>query len=132
MPFSLCNGRFPSLILLGTIFFGTGGLTTALLITGLIALGGRGVHGGLVAFEPDGFEGGEQRLDPGAAPFRRPRNQVIVRSLLDRTLFVAGGLWLWRLRQVCSSGCAAIWDGAGGVCYCIWRIFKPARAPVGG
>ena len=100
-----CNGRFPSLILLGTIFFGTGGLTGALLITGLIALGAGASMAASWLLNRTGLKGESSALILELPPFRRPRvGQVIVRSLLDRTLFVAGravavaapaGLLLW-------------------------------------
>ena len=100
-----CNGRFPSLILLGTIFFGTGGLTGALLITGLIALGAGASMAASWLLNRTVLKGESSALILELPPFGRPRvGQVIVRSLLDRTLFVAGravavaapaGLLLW-------------------------------------
>lgn len=89
--FMPCNGRFPSLILLGTIFFGAGGLTGALLITGLIALGAGAAMGASWFLSRTVLRGEASALVLELPPFRKPRvGQVIVRSLLDRTLFVAG------------------------------------------
>ena len=100
-----CNGRFPSLILLGTIFFGAGGLTGALLVTGLIALGAGASMAASWLLNRTVLRGESSALILEMPPFRKPRiGQVIVRSLLDRTLFVAGravavaapaGLLLW-------------------------------------
>ncbi len=106
--FMPCNGRFPSLILLGTIFFGCnagGGLFSALLITGLIALGTAATMGTSWFLSRTILKGETSALILEMPPFRKPRvGQIIVRSLLDRTLFVAGravmvaapaGLLLW-------------------------------------
>ncbi len=100
-----CNGRFPSLILLGTIFFGAGGFTGALLVTGLIALGAGASMAASWLLNRTVLRGESSALILEMPPFRKPRiGQVIVRSLLDRTLFVAGravavaapaGLLLW-------------------------------------
>ena len=106
--FMPCNGRFPSLILLGTIFFGHnagGGLFSALLITALIALGTAATMGTSWFLSRTILKGETSALILEMPPFRKPRvGQIIVRSLLDRTLFVAGravmvaapaGLLLW-------------------------------------
>ncbi len=84
-----CNGRFPSLILLGSLFFPKAG--AALLVAACVALGAAGAMAvsGLLSATV-------LRTAPSAflmelPPFRRPRlGQILVRSMLDRTLFVAG------------------------------------------
>ncbi len=92
-----CNGRFPTLIAIITMFFvGTGPgpgrtLLSALLLTGVILLGvvmtfwvSRLLSGTLLKGVPSSFI-----LE--LPPYRRPRiGAVIVRSVLDRTLFVLG------------------------------------------
>ena len=111
-----CNGRFPTLIALITMFFvGIGGgigrsLTAALLLMALIVLGvfmtfwiSRLLSGTLLKGVPSSFV-----LE--LPPYRRPRiGQVIVRSILDRTLFVLGravvvaapaGLVIWLFANV--------------------------------
>ena len=92
-----CNGRFPTLIAIITMFFvgtqaGPGSsLLCALLLTGVILLGvvmtfwvSRLLSGTLLRGVPSSFT-----LE--LPPYRRPRiGRVIVRSILDRTLFVLG------------------------------------------
>lgn len=111
-----CNGRFPTLIALITMFFiGTGGglrrsLAAAVILTGVILLGvfmtfwiSRLLSGTLLKGVPSSFT-----LE--LPPYRKPRiGQVIVRSVLDRTLFVLGraamvaapaGLVIWLFANV--------------------------------
>lgn len=113
--FMPCNGRFPCLILMGSLFFGMGsGLTGAALITGLIALGTLSTMAVSWGMSRTVLRGASSAMVLELPPFRKPRvGQVIVRSLLDRTLYVAGravcvaapaGLILW----ICG---AVSWDG---------------------
>ncbi len=110
-----CNGRFPTLIALLTIFFiGSGGwhttLVSATLLTAIILLGilitfavTRILSVTLLKGQPSSFV-----LE--LPPYRRPQvGRVIVRSLLDRTIFVLGraaavaapaGLLLWLLANI--------------------------------
>lgn len=103
-----CNGRFPLLIALLTMFFSGGGtlLPAALLLCALVLavsmtlLASRLLSGTLLRGEASSFA-----LE--LPPYRLPRvGQVLVRSLLDRTLFVLGravtvaapaGLLIWLL-----------------------------------
>lgn len=109
--FSICNGRFPTLIALATIFTGTmvarayssmlatlvvvgiiiTGILTALLISCLLSRTLlRGVPSFFVLELP---------------PFRKPQlGQIIIRSLLDRTLFV-----LWRAVVIAAPAGAVTW-----------------------
>lgn len=111
-----CNGRFPTLIAIITMFFAgaAGGafrsVVSTLLLTGVIVLGvamtlfiskllSRTILKGL----PSSFH-----LE--LPPYRRPQvGKVIVRSILDRTLFVLGraavvaapaGLVIWALANI--------------------------------
>ena len=111
-----CNGRFPTLIALSTIFFvgGGGGLTTsagaAAMLLGVLVLGvgmtllvSRLLSATVLRGLPSSFA-----LE--LPPYRRPRvGQVVVRSVLDRTLFVLGravavaapaGLVIWLCANV--------------------------------
>jgi ferrous iron transport protein B len=130
-----CNGRFPTLIALLSMFFiGTSegafsGMLSALLLTGLILLGigmtflvTRLLSATLLKGIPSSFT-----LE--LPPYRRPQiGRVLVRSLLDRTLFVLGraasiaapaGLLLWLLANLTVDGssllshCAAFLDPFG-------------------
>ena len=110
-----CNGRFPTLITLLTLFFiGSVGwhtsLLSALLLTAVILFGiamtfavTRLLSATLLRGEPSSFT-----LE--MPPYRRPQvGRIIVRSLCDRTLFVLGraaavaapaGLILWLLANI--------------------------------
>ena len=119
-----CNGRFPTLIAIITMFFvgGSGGirqsLTAALLLTGTILLGvymtfltSRLLSGTLLKGVPSSFT-----LE--LPPYRIPRaGQVLVRSVLDRTLFVLGraaavaapaGLVIWLFANVHVGGASIL------------------------
>lgn len=83
-----CNGRFPTLILLGSLFFPDAG--TALVVAFCVALGvvGAMVMTGLL--NKTVLRGQDSTFIMELPPFRRPRlGQILVRSLLDRSLFVA-------------------------------------------
>lgn len=115
-----CNGRFPAMISLLTIFFagmrqdGLSALCSALLLTGLLVLGiaatllvSRLLSCTLLKGTPSSFT-----LE--LPPYRRPQvGRVIVRSLFDRTLFVLGravivaipaGLVIWCLANLSLDG----------------------------
>ena len=84
-----CNGRFPTLILLGGIFFPDAG--AALIVAGCVMLGVLGAMGtsGLLSQTVLRHESSTFIME--LPPFRRPRfTQIIFRSLIDRTLKVAG------------------------------------------
>ncbi len=84
-----CNGRFPTLILLGGLFFsGTG---AALVVASCVALGVTGAMVSSGALNRTVFRRESSTFVMEMPPFRHPRlGQILVRSLLDRTLFVAG------------------------------------------
>ncbi len=84
-----CNGRFPTLILLGSLFFPGAG--AALIVAGCVMLGVLGAMGtsGLLSRTVLRHESSMFLME--LPPFRRPRfGQIMIRSLLDRTLKVAG------------------------------------------
>jgi len=84
-----CNGRFPTLILLGTLFFPEAG--AALVVAACVALGVAGAMAvsGVLNKTVLRSEGSTFLME--MPPFRRPRlGKIIVRSLLDRTLYIAG------------------------------------------
>lgn len=130
-----CNGRFPILIALSTMFFvGTArgwraSLLAALGVTGLVVLGvwmtlvvTRLLSGTILRGQPSSFT-----LE--LPPYRRPQlGRVLVRSVLDRTLFVLGraalvaapaGLILWALAH------------AGGVLPALARLLQPVGGAMG-
>lgn len=130
-----CNGRFPTLIALITLFFvGTSGglgesVLSALFLTGIILLGilmtfwvSRLLSATVLKGQPSSFT-----LE--LPPYRRPQiGQVLVRSVLDRTLFVLGravtvaapaGLVIWLMANLTINGqtllaiCAGFLDPFG-------------------
>ena len=92
-----CNGRFPTLISIITMFFvaGTTGIvstvTSAILLTGLILLG---IFMTLLAsriFSDTVLKGIPSSFTLELPPYRRPQvGKVLIRSVFDRTLFVLG------------------------------------------
>ncbi|MBR2406030.1 MAG: ferrous iron transport protein B [Clostridia bacterium] len=107
-----CNGRFPTLIALLTIFFvGSGNsLLSAVLLTAVILLGVLLTFGVTRFLSGTILKGVPSSFTLELPPYRRPQiGRVIVRSLLDRTLFVLGraaavaapaGLLLWILANI--------------------------------
>lgn len=102
-----CNGRFPTLILLGSLFFpGAGGAFLAALCVILGVLGAMGTSG-LLSKTVLRHEQSVFLME--IPPFRKPRiGQILVRSLLDRTLHVA-----LRALKVAAPAGAVLWVLAG-------------------
>ena len=100
-----CNGRFPTLILLGSLFFPQAGaamIVAVCVMAGVLtAMGTSGILSRTVLRHESSTFLMEM------PPLRRPRiGQILIRSLLDRTLFVAAralavaapaGIILWML-----------------------------------
>ena len=89
--FTPCNGRFPTLIALTGIFFASGGLGQAAVMTGLI-LFSAGVTLAVTKLLSVTLLRGEPSPFVLELPSWRPprASQVLLRSLLDRTLSVLG------------------------------------------
>lgn len=118
-----CNGRFPMIITIISVFFvsasGLGGsVISAAMLTGVIILGvamtflmSRLLSATVLRGEPSSFT-----LE--LPPYRMPQfGKVIVRSLLDRTIFVLGraaavaapaGLIIWLLANINVDGAALL------------------------
>ena len=106
-----CNGKFPFIITLSAVFFTgaaggfAGSLMSAAAVTAVILLGvfmtfaaSRVLSATILRGQPSGFT-----LE--LPPYRKPQfGKVIVRSLLDRTLFVLG-----RAAAVAAPAGAVIW-----------------------
>ncbi len=115
-----CNGRFPTLIAIITMFFtgtqaGPGrSALSALLLTGVILLGVALTFWMSRLLSHTVLKGVPSSFTLELPPYRRPRiGQVIVRSVLDRTLFVLGraaavaapaGLVIWLCANVTVGG----------------------------
>ena len=84
-----CNGRFPTLILLGTLFFPEAG--AALVVAACVVLGMAGAMTVSGVLSKGVLRSKDSTFLMEMPPFRRPRlGKILVRSLLDRTLFIAG------------------------------------------
>lgn len=128
-----CNGRFPALIALMTMFFSLSGstLTAALLLTAALVLCVGLTFGATWLLSVTVLRGKPSAFALELPPYRAPQvGQVLVRSVFDRTLFVLGraaavaapaGMVLWALANVHSGGvslltrCAAALDPLGRV-----------------
>lgn len=126
-----CNGRFPALIALMTMFFSLSGstLTAALLLTAALVLCVGLTFGATWLLSVTVLRGKPSAFALELPPYRAPQvGQVLVRSVFDRTLFVLGraaavaapaGMVLWALANVHPGGvslltrCAAALDPLG-------------------
>ena len=126
-----CNGRFPALIALMTMFFSLSGstLTAALLLTAALMLCVGLTFGATWLLSVTVLRGKPSAFALELPPYRAPQvGQVLVRSVFDRTLFVLGraaavaapaGMALWTLANVHPGGvslltrCAAALDPLG-------------------
>ncbi len=127
-----CNGRFPTLIAILTMFFiGTeagilSSLWSALLLTAVIVLGVAITFAVTKVLSKTLLKGIPSSFTLELPPYRRPQiGKVIVRSIFDRTLFVLGravvvaapaGLVIWLMANITVgdasilSHCAAFLD----------------------
>lgn len=115
-----CNGRFPTLISIITMFFigSTSGLgaslLSTLLLTSVILLGVLMTFAVSFALSKTILKGVPSSFTLELPPYRRPQVvQVIVRSIFDRTLFVLGraaavaapaGLLIWCMANLTVGG----------------------------
>lgn len=109
--FSICNGRFPTLIALATIFMGTlvaraySSMLATLVVVAIIMMGI--LTSLLVSFilSRTLLRGVSSFFVLELPPFRKPQlGQILIRSLLDRTLFV-----LWRAVVIAAPAGALTW-----------------------
>ena len=112
-----CNGRFPTLIVLGSLFFPEGG--AALVVAACVALGAVGAMAASGVLNRTVLRSKPSTFLMEMPPFRCPRlGKIFLRSLLDRTLFVAGraltvaapaGVILWILSNTSLLSGIAAW-----------------------
>lgn len=111
-----CNGRFPTLIAVGTIFIGgtVGGtfrsLASTLALTGIVLLGILMTLLVSKILSKTILKGMPSSFTLELPPYRKPQvGRILVRSILDRTLFVLGravaiaapaGLVIWLMANV--------------------------------
>ena len=114
-----CNGRFPSLIAMISMFFVVGqglcsSLLSALILTGVILLSVAMTFLSSRFLSHTVLKGQPSSFAMELPPYRRPQiGKVIVRSIFDRTLFVLGravavaapaGLFIWLLANLSLGG----------------------------
>ncbi len=133
-----CNGRFPTLVTLITLFFvagiqgdSMGNLQAALYLTCAILLGIAATLGCSWLLSHTLLKGVPSSFTLELPPYRRPQfGKVIVRSILDRTLFVLGravavaapaGLVIWILANI-NLGGQSILAGLTGILDPLGRI----------
>lgn len=132
-----CNGRFPTLITLSLFFMGSfqisksgflpipPSLATALFLTGLILLGIGATLLSSLILSKTLLCGMPSSFILELPPYRRPQfSKILVRSVLDRTLFVLGrallvaapaGLIIWLLANLQWGGISLLSHLAGGL-----------------
>ena len=113
--FMLCNGRFPTVIAIITMFFVTvggifGSVLSGAVLLGVIILGVFMTLAVSFALSQTVLKGESSSYTLELPPYRRPQIcKVLVRSLLDRTIFVLGractasipcGLIIWLLANI--------------------------------
>ena len=123
-----CNGRFPTLITLITLFFvgmvgGGSTFLAALLLTGLIVLGVLATLFVTRLLAVTLLKGTPSSFTLELPPYRPPQiGRVILRSVLDRTLFVLGraaavaapaGLLIWLLANITVGGDSLLQHASG-------------------
>ena len=124
-----CNGRFPTLIAIITMFFiGTAAgpgqsLLSALMLTGVILLGVLLTFAVSRLLSATILKGVPSSFTLELPPYRKPQiGKVIVRSIFDRTLFVLGravavaapaGLIIWLLANIQTGGASLLSHCAG-------------------
>jgi len=121
-----CNGRFPALIVLGSLFFSEG--AAALLVAACVALGMVGAMAASGVLSKTFLKGQASTFVMEMPPLRRPRlGQILIRSLIDRTLHVA----LRALRVAAPAG-ALLWLlGNAGIMDSLAHWLTPVGAFLG-
>ena len=112
-----CNGRFPTLIVMITMFCASGAAASvkaALLLTAAIVLGVAATFGATKLLSLTLLRGVPSSFTLELPPYRIPQfGKVIVRSILDRTVFVLArsaavaapaGLVIWLMANITAGG----------------------------
>jgi ferrous iron transport protein B len=106
-----CNGRFPTLIMLGTVFVAAGfsGFTASIIaasaVVGVVIIGVGFTLLMSWILSRTVLKGEASAFTLELPPYRRPNiSRILYTSLIDRTLFV-----LWRAMQTAAPAGAVIW-----------------------
>lgn len=116
-----CNGRFPTIIAVISMFlvFGkTNSLFSAIILLAVVLLGILTTFAATKLFSVTILKGTESAYMLELPPYRKPRiTKVIIRSVFDRTLFVLGravsvaapaGLIIWAMANITFSGASPL------------------------
>lgn len=105
-----CNGRFPAMIALISLFFTDQSFLGALILTGFILLAVGMTFLSSFILHKTVLKGQQSHFVLELPPYRKPQiGKIIVRSLLDRTVFVLGravlvaapaGILIWVLQNI--------------------------------
>ncbi|NLA26293.1 MAG: ferrous iron transport protein B, partial [Firmicutes bacterium] len=122
-----CNGRFPTLIILATIFLGGSGafsasFAAAAVILVVVVMGVAITLGVSKLLSHTILKGFSSTFALELPPYRKPQlGRILVRSFVDRTLFVLGralivaapaGLIIWLLANIKTGGFSILHYGA--------------------
>ncbi len=117
-----CNGKFPTLVALITIFFAGNFFSSALMLSGVILFGVLATFAATRLLSATLLSGVPSSFIIEMPPYRKPQiGRVIVRSVFDRTLFVLGraaavalpaGILLWLLANISVGGETLLSHGA--------------------
>lgn len=129
-----CNGRFPMMITLISLFLAArNSLLSAVILTGIILLGVAATFFTSWVLSKTVLKGVPSSFTLELPPFRRPKvGEVIVRSIFDRTLFVLkraaavaapAGLVIWLLANISA--------GENTLLYHLTGFFEPAGKIMG-
>ena len=122
-----CNGRFPTLITILTLFCAgaMGGAIAGAALAGLVVLGVAGTLLASKLLSATLLRGTPSAFAMELPPYRRPRlGEVIIRSVLDRTCFVLGraaavaapaGLLIWLCANWTPGGISILTRCAGAL-----------------
>lgn len=119
-----CNGRFPTMIAVISMFFVAGSsIEAALILTLVILIGVAATFLVTKVLSVTALKGEPSSFTLEMPPYRRPQiGKVIVRSIFDRTLFVLGravaiaapaGLIIWLLANVTVGGASLLAHASG-------------------
>lgn len=106
-----CNGRFPTLIMLATVFVaaGFGGFTSSIIaaatVVGVVLIGVGFTFAMSWILSRTVLKGEASAFTLELPPYRRPNvGRILYTSIIDRTIFV-----LWRAMQTAAPAGAIIW-----------------------
>lgn len=118
-----CNGRFPAMIALISLFLTEQGFMGALILTGFVLLGIFATFLSSALLHHSLLRGQGSHFVLELPPYRKPQlGKILVRSVLDRTVFVLGravcvaapaGVVIWILQRIHVGGTSLLAVTAG-------------------